>query len=149
MPTRPFSPKNRYKTIILLILFVKFLKLSSPPQSSLPSYALKVSKDGKDYDEQVSANIKEGSETFHLREASSGKDAGDIIYDLKRVIIAITLCVTFCAKEVKRADELYISSMSQLTKAHARHQKLSWDQMKTSVCHFNSNQLFPNQLLCK
>lgn len=88
--------KNGYRTIILLILFVKFLKLSSPPQSSLPSYALKVSKDGKDYDEQVSANIKEGSETFHLREASSGKDAGDIIYDLKRVIITITLCVTFC-----------------------------------------------------
>lgn len=58
-------------------------------KSSLPSYALKVSKDGKDYDEQVSANIKEGSETFHLREASSGKDAGDIIYDLKRNLTMI------------------------------------------------------------
>ena len=56
----------------------------------MPSYALKVSNDGKDYDEDVSANIRDGSETFHLRDASSGKDAGDIIYDLKRVIIMIT-----------------------------------------------------------
>ena len=63
----------------------------------MPSYALKVSNDGKDYDEDVSANIRDGSETFHLRDASSGKDAGDIIYDLKRVIIMITHWVIFCA----------------------------------------------------
>ena len=81
--------KNGSKTIILLIQFVKFLKLSPLPQSSLSSYALKVSKDGRDYDEDVSANIRDGTETFHLREASSGKDAGDIIYDLKRVIIVM------------------------------------------------------------
>jgi len=62
-------------------------------KSSLPSYTLKVSKDGKDYNVDVSANIRDGSETFHLNEASSGRDAGDIIYDLKRVIIMITLCV--------------------------------------------------------
>jgi len=77
----------------LIIPFEKILKLSSLPQSSLPSYTLKVSKDGKDYNVDVSANIRDGSETFHLNEASSGRDAGDIIYDLKRVIIMITLCV--------------------------------------------------------
>ena len=95
MPSR----KKGYKTVILknLYKFVKFIKLSLLPQSSLPSYALKVSKDGKDYDEDVSANIRDGSETFHLRDASSGKDAGDIIYDLKRVIIMITHWVIFCA----------------------------------------------------
>lgn len=59
----------------------------------MPSYTLKVSKDGKDYNVDVSANIRDGSETFHLNEASSGRDAGDIIYDLKRVIIMITLYV--------------------------------------------------------
>ena len=59
----------------------------------MPNYKLKVSKDGKDYDEQVSVDVNKGSETFHLHETSSGKDAGDIIYDFKRVIIMITHCI--------------------------------------------------------
>ena len=54
-------------------------------QRTLPSYPLKVSKDGQDFDEQVSVDLQRRTETYHLREASTGKDAGDIVYDFKRV----------------------------------------------------------------
>ncbi|XP_078356986.1 uncharacterized protein LOC144641841 [Oculina patagonica] len=54
-----------------------------------PKYLLKVYKDGKDYYQQVSVDVKKGLETFHLQDASTGKDAGDIIYDLKRNLMII------------------------------------------------------------
>ena len=59
-----------------------FLSFSRIPQS----YTLKVSKDGKDYEDQIVVDTRKNTETSHLRRASSGKDAGDIIYDFQRVI---------------------------------------------------------------
>ena len=52
----------------------------------LQSYSLRVSKDGKDFNERVKVDARKKSETFHLQQASSGKDAGDIIYDFQKVI---------------------------------------------------------------
>jgi len=47
---------------------------------------LKVSKNGKDFDERVKVDPRKNSEIFHLQLASSGKDAGDIIYDFEKVM---------------------------------------------------------------
>lgn len=51
----------------------------------LQGYSLTVSKHGRDFNERVKVDIGKNSETFHLREASSGRDAGDIVHDFDRV----------------------------------------------------------------
>ena len=45
-----------------------------------------VSKNGKDFNERVKIDVRKNSETFHVQEASSGKEAGDIVYDFEKVI---------------------------------------------------------------
>lgn len=52
---------------------------------STQSYTLKVSSDGKDYFERVKVDTRKRTGTTQLREASSGKDVGDTIYDFNRV----------------------------------------------------------------
>lgn len=50
----------------------------------MSTYPLKVTKNGKDFDEKVSVDLRKKTETYHLRDASTGKDAGDILHDFKR-----------------------------------------------------------------
>ena len=45
-----------------------------------------ISKNGKDFNARVKIDVRKKSETFQLQEASSGKDAGDIVYDFEKVL---------------------------------------------------------------
>ena len=50
------------------------------------SYTLKVvSRDGKNYNERIQVDAGRRLETSQVREASTGEDAGDTIYDFQRV----------------------------------------------------------------
>ena len=52
----------------------------------MSKYTLKVNKDGKDYDEQVDVDIEKETETFHVPKTSPDNEAGDMVYDFKKVI---------------------------------------------------------------
>ena len=57
--------------------------LASNPVSK---YTLKMNKDGKDYEEQVDVDTEKETETFHVPKTSPEDEAGDIVYDFKKVI---------------------------------------------------------------
>ena len=45
-----------------------------------------MSKDGKDYEEQVDIDTEKETETFRVPKTSPDDEAGEIIYDFKKVI---------------------------------------------------------------
>ena len=46
---------------------------------------MKISKNGKDYLERIQVDTRKGVERSQLLEASSGKSAGETVYDFNRV----------------------------------------------------------------
>ena len=48
-----------------------------------------MNKDGKDYEEQVDVNTEKEIETFRVPKTSSDDEAGEIVYDFKKVIIKL------------------------------------------------------------
>lgn len=53
--------------------------------NSEKKYVLKINKDGKDYEEQIDVDTEKGTETFHVPKTSPDEEAGDIVYDFKKV----------------------------------------------------------------
>ena len=45
-----------------------------------------MNKDGKDYEEDIEVDVEKGTETFHVPKTSPDEEAGDIVYDFKKVI---------------------------------------------------------------
>ena len=45
-----------------------------------------MNKDGKDYEEKIDIDTENETETFHVPKTSSDNEAGDIVYDFKKVI---------------------------------------------------------------
>ena len=52
----------------------------------MSKYTLKMTKDGKDYEEQVDVDPKKETETFRVPKTSLDDEMGDIIYDFKKII---------------------------------------------------------------
>ena len=52
----------------------------------MSKYTLKMNKDGKDYEEKIDIDTENETETFHVPKTSSDNEAGDIVYDFKKVI---------------------------------------------------------------
>ena len=55
----------------------------------MSKYTLKMNKDGKDYEEQVDVNTEKEIETFRVPKTSPDDEAGEIVYDFKKVIIKL------------------------------------------------------------
>ena len=60
--------------------------MQDPARNPVSKYTLKMNKDGKDYDEQVEVDTEKETETFHVPKTSPDDEAGDIVYDFKKVI---------------------------------------------------------------
>lgn len=56
------------------------------PNKAVSKYTLKINKDGKDYEEKVDVDTEKETETFHVPKTSPDNEAGDIVYDFKKVI---------------------------------------------------------------
>ena len=54
-------------------------------QNSVKKYNLKMSKDGKDYEEEIEIDTEKETETFHVPKTSDEEEAADMIYDFKKV----------------------------------------------------------------
>lgn len=54
-------------------------------QNSAKKYHLKLSKDGKEFDEEVEIDTKNETEIFHVPKTSPKEAAGDMVYDFKKV----------------------------------------------------------------
>ena len=52
----------------------------------MAKYTLKMNKDGKDYEEKVDVDTEKETETFHVTKTSPDNEAGDIVYDFKKVL---------------------------------------------------------------
>ena len=48
-----------------------------------------MNKDGKDYEEQVDVDTEKETETFRVPKTSPDDEAGEIVYDFKKVIIKL------------------------------------------------------------
>ena len=57
-----------------------------PTRNPVSKYTLKMNKDGKDYEEQVDIDTEKETETFRVPKTSSDEEAGEIVYDFKKVI---------------------------------------------------------------
>ncbi|XP_078377809.1 uncharacterized protein LOC144660963 [Oculina patagonica] len=66
---------------------------ASDSVDSVKKYKLRMNKDGKDYDEQIDINTKDGTETFHVPKTSSDNEEGDIVYDFKKNLTMVRLPV--------------------------------------------------------
>lgn len=72
---------------VTLIRYLFILDIMQDPASNPASkYTVKMNKDGKDYDEQVDVDTEKETETFHVPKTSPDNEAGDIVYDFKKVI---------------------------------------------------------------
>lgn len=72
---------------VTLIRYLFILDIMQDPASNpVSKYTVKVNKDGKDYDEQVDVDTEKETETFHVPKTSPDNEAGDIVYDFKKVI---------------------------------------------------------------
>jgi hypothetical protein len=60
--------------------------MQDPASNPVSKYTVKMNKDGKDYDEQVDVDTEKETETFHVPKTSPDNEAGDIVYDFKKVI---------------------------------------------------------------
>ena len=60
--------------------------MQDPVSKPVSKYTLKMNKDGKDYEEQVEVDTEKETETFHVPKTSPDDEAGDIVYDFKKVI---------------------------------------------------------------
>ena len=72
-----------YPDTFFISIFEIMQDLASNPVSK---YTLKMNKDGKDYEEQVDVDTEKETETFHVPKTSPEDEAGDIVYDFKKVI---------------------------------------------------------------
>ncbi|CAH3015163.1 unnamed protein product [Porites evermanni] len=71
---------------LLLLVVAPMVLISHAAQKA--SYTLKlVSRDGKNYNERIQVDAGRRLETSQVREASTGKDAGDTIYDFQRNLV--------------------------------------------------------------
>ena len=52
----------------------------------MSKYTLKMKKDGKDYEEQVDVDTEKETETFRAPKTSPDDEAGEIVYNFKKVI---------------------------------------------------------------
>ena len=59
--------------------------MQDPIRSQVSKYTLKMNRDGKDYEEQVDVDTEKETEAFHVAKTSPDDEAGDIIYDFKKV----------------------------------------------------------------
>jgi len=72
---------------VTLIRYLFILDIMQDPASNpVSKYTVKMNKDGKDYDEQVDVDTEKETETFHVPKTSPDNEAGDIVYDFKKVI---------------------------------------------------------------
>ena len=60
--------------------------MQEPTRNPVSKYTLKMNKDGKDYEEKVDVDTEKEIETFHVPKTSPDNEAGDIVYDFKKVI---------------------------------------------------------------
>ena len=60
--------------------------MQEPTRSSVSKYTLKMNKNGKDYEEKVDVDTEKETETFHVPKTSPDNEAGDVVYDFKKVI---------------------------------------------------------------
>ena len=63
--------------------------MQDPTRKPGSKYTLKMNKDGKDYEEQVDVDTEKEIETFHVPKTSPDNEAGDIVYDFKKVITSL------------------------------------------------------------
>ena len=67
--------------------FLFFYFTQDPTRNpAVSKYTLKMNKDGKDCEEQVDVDTEKETETFHVPKTSPDDEAGDIVYDFKKVI---------------------------------------------------------------
>ena len=66
--------------------------MQDPASNPVSKYKLKMNKDGKDYEEQVDVDTEKQTETFHVPKTSPDDEAGDIVYDFKKVITTLFVC---------------------------------------------------------
>ena len=55
-------------------------------KNSVKKYHLRLSKDGKEYDEDIEIDIENETETFHVPKTSPNEESADMVYDFKKVI---------------------------------------------------------------
>ena len=55
-------------------------------KDSVKKYHLKLSKDGKEYDEEIEIDTENETETFHVPKTSPNEESADMVYDFKKVI---------------------------------------------------------------
>ena len=60
--------------------------MQDPVSKPVSKYTLKINKDGQDYDEQIEVDTEKETETFRVPKTSPDDEAGDIVYDFKKVI---------------------------------------------------------------
>ena len=60
--------------------------MQEPTRSPVSKYTLKMNKNGKDYEEKVDVDTEKETETFHVPKTSPDNEAGDVVYDFKKVI---------------------------------------------------------------
>jgi len=60
--------------------------MQDPVSKPVSKYTLKMTKDGHDYDEQIEVDTEKETETFRVPKTSPDDEAGDIVYDFKKVI---------------------------------------------------------------
>ena len=66
--------------------FLFFILKQNPTRNPVSKYTLKINKDGKDYEEQVDVDTEKETETFRVPKTSPDDEAGEIVYDFKKVI---------------------------------------------------------------
>lgn len=88
-----------FKLFILCLSFVvvavtlasPVCKCGSKEKNSVKKYHLKLSKDGKEFDEEVEIDTKNETEMFHVPKTSPKEAAGDMVYDFKKNMVMISL----------------------------------------------------------
>ena len=63
-----------------------FILKQNPTRNPVSKYTLKINKDGKGYEEQVDVDTEKETETFRVSKTSPDDEAGEIVYDFKKVI---------------------------------------------------------------
>ena len=74
--------------------FLFFILKQDSTRNPVSKYTLKMNRDGKDYEEQVDVDTEKETETFRVPKTSPNDEAGEIVYDFKKVITWLH-CTTY------------------------------------------------------
>ena len=85
--------------------------MQDPSSNPVSKYTLQMNKDGKDYDEQVEVDTEKETETFHVPKTSPDDEAGDIIYDFKKVITWLNCSYTII--HILQVIPVYMTSVDR------------------------------------